>query len=495
MSSPKIVGLGSVATYTPLSDNISEDPTIQSIQAALAGGPATGQYFQKVNNFGQLFGQLSQNGSAAWTTGSDSSIQYDGQPAPVKYVELVDGQGKPYYIKVAAANVNVDGAGNVNPNGTQQTINGTTYKGFGSIDMTVGYSNYQYSKTSWWIGTSIGGLVAASVVLPPVFDAVKAAANAVADKIKATATAEEAGEGGEETEEVEEAGDEGGYESIADEAGVDIAVLEGGLEEGAIAMGDVFVGVGIVLAIVFIFLSFVLHSTYQSVRLWNLTKYTLNWKLWFDTGDLVKGPVVFNTDTSIQTYEPILPVSTGQPISGVDPTNTAYYADLNFMSSSEFTAVGYVLTADLVDANGNTQYTATIGYDIPYSGENMVKVSMDPKVGDPGTWYSGISSNDATTSAGAASSDGIMNTTATYDFLTGKHPVPGTNPGGSTNEQYFYQSLVLIEENDLGSSPLPRTIPKTMTNPMPTASSMLRGLKPSLRRKVRKALVKSKVKG
>ncbi|KAJ6036001.1 hypothetical protein N7540_000280 [Penicillium herquei] len=495
MGSPKVVGLGSVATYTPLSDDLSNDPTIQSIQAALAGGPATQQYFQKVNNFGQLFGQLSKNGSAAWTTGSDSSIQYDGQPAPVMYVDLVDGYGKPYYIKVAAANISVDNSGNVDPNGTQQTINGTTYNGIGTIEMTVGYDNYQYSTTSWWVGTSIGGLVVASIVLPYVFKAVKAAANTLADQIKAMTTSPDAAEGGEETEAAEETEDAGGYESIADEAGVDIAALEGAEEGAAIALGDVFIGVGIVLAVVFIILSFVLHSTYQSVRLWNLTSYTLNWSLWFDTGELIKGPVIFNDDNSIQTYEPISPVSHGSPIPGVDPTNSAYYADLNFISSSEFSAVGYVLTANLVDENNVTQYTATIGYDIPYSGENMVKISMDSGIGDPGTWYSSINSNDETTSAGASSSDQNISTTATYDYLNGEHPVPGTDPEDPTNEKYFYQSLVLIEQNDLEVSVLRKTSPRTKAPPKPSVSTMLRGLKPSIRRNVRNALHMGKLAG
>ncbi|KAL5338932.1 hypothetical protein BJX70DRAFT_365102 [Aspergillus crustosus] len=494
MASPKIVGLGSVATYTPLTGDLSTDPTIQSIQAALAGGPATQQYFQKVNNFGQLFGQLAENGSAAWQTGTDSSIQYDGNPAPVQYVELVDGNQKAYYIKVAAANVSLDGNGNLNPNGTTQTINGTTYNGIGTIDMTVGYSNYQYSTTSWWVGTSIGGIAIASKVLPYVFNAVKAAAKAVADKIQAASQTPEDAEGGDEAEENEEGADEGGYESIADDAGVDISFLEGGEEATALAMGDVFVGVGIVLAIVFIILSFVLHSTYQSVRMWNMTTYTLNWNLWFDTGELVKGPVIFNSDNSIQTYEPLFPVSSGSPIPGVDPTNSAYYGDLNFISSSQWSALGYVLTATLVDADGNTQYTATIAFDVPYSGENMVKVSMDPNVGDSGTFYNTLSQNDQTTSAGSTSADGKIQTTATYDFLDGEHPVPGTDPTNPTNEEYYYQSVLLIEQTDLASSPLPKTIPQTKIAPKPRVETMLRGLKPSLRRNVRNALVRGKLK-
>lgn len=493
MSSPKLVALGSVATYTPLSNNLSDDPTIQSIQAALAGGPATQQYFQKVNNFGQLFAQLSQNGSAAWTEGTDSSIQYDGQPAPVMYVDLVDGSGNAYYIKVAAANITTDDAGNVNPNSSTQTVNGTVYNGIGTIDMTVGYSNYQYSTTSWWLGTSIAGLVVASKVLPIVFKAVKAAAQTLADKIKATADTPDAGEGGEELEQTEETQDEGGYTSFSDQTGVDVEILEGTAEESAIAMSDVFIGVGIVLAVVFIVLSFVLHSTYQSLRLWNLTKYTLNWSLWFAHGDLVKGPVVFNDDNSIKTYEPLLPVSFGAPIHGVDPTNSAYYADMNYMSSSEWTAIGYVLTATLVDANGNTQYTVSIAYDMPWAGDNKIKLSMDPNI-KPSDLYSSIGDNDINTTVGIASNDQKILTTATFDFVNGEHTVPSTNQ--STDLQYFYQSLVLIEETDLvsPSSPLPRTTPITLSHPGPMPSNMLRGLKPSLQRKVRNALIRSKVK-
>ena len=215
-----MAGLGQVKTYSPLTGNLSQDPQMQSIKAATAGGSATANYFTTINNMNQLFQSLASKGSAAWTQSTDTTPI----KAPVSYVVMDDAHGKPFYIKVGLEGVNLDSSGNVQVNGSTAVINGVTYNGIGAIKMTCGYSNYTFSKTSWWAGTSIAGAVASKVLLPKLFSTVKSVANVVANNIKAMRSEPDAGEGGEKTQGEEEGEDASGNSEIIEEGGGDVVI-------------------------------------------------------------------------------------------------------------------------------------------------------------------------------------------------------------------------------------------------------------------------------
>lgn len=73
MSGAKTLGLGPVAHYTELTNDLY-DPLVASIKAASQGGSATSGYFAHINNMNQLFQNLSAKGNAAWSTITDDTI-------------------------------------------------------------------------------------------------------------------------------------------------------------------------------------------------------------------------------------------------------------------------------------------------------------------------------------------------------------------------------------------------------------------------------------
>lgn len=202
------------------------------------------------------------------------------------------------------------------------------------------------------------------------------------------------------------------------------------------------------------------------MRLWNITNYTLNWTIHFDSGQLtdegqlISGPVTFNNDNSINTYVPLQPVINAPPVPGAQTVNQAHYYDLSFASSSEYAGIGYVMQFQLQNDKGTTVYTTTMYFDIPFDGENSLNVTLDP-VSDLQQWYNDNAGNNKNTSASATSSDGNITISISYDYLSGEHVVPNSASGTNSNEQYFYQSVILIEENDL-----PSTLQKSKSRPI-----------------------------
>ncbi|KAF4341985.1 hypothetical protein FBEOM_4078 [Fusarium beomiforme] len=478
MSAP-LIGLGQVSTAAPLSsNNINSDPLLQSVKNGLSGGDGTSEYFNTVNNMAQVFQQLKANGRNAWTQGTDSNN------LPVFYVESADNEtGKVFYNKISVKGLNFDDNGNVKANGTTTVINGVTYHGIGVLTNTSGWSDYDFSTTSWWLGTGIGGTIVLGQIISALKNVIQAVAYAQAEVIQTMANDPDAGEGGHGEQEAEEEANAGGNETISAEAGDDLAIEA---VESAVAWGDLFLGAGIVLAIIFVVLSFVLHNTFHYVRVWNLTRYKLVWVIKFDQsqdtdeGQLVIGPVHFNPDNSIKDYVPILPLNSTPAPPGVTPPPTAQYADMNVNSSSEFAGIGYVLQYQLQDpASGQTVYTGTAYFDLPFAGDSSTNVTFD-SVPDLQAWYDDNAGNNKNTLASATTSDGKITFFTTYDYLDGEHPVPQASEGSPTS-QYYYQSLVAFVENDLPSAfqTAPKAIPtqRFQVNP-------LNGVHPKIRRRV-----------
>ena len=202
-----------------------------------------------------------------------------------------------------------------------------------------------------------------------------------------------------------------------------------------------------------------------------------------DQGELVSGPVVFQGD-KVQQYVPFEPIgSDGVP--GVAPTNSAHYGDMSVNSSHEFSGIGYVLQFYLQDDSGNTVYTATMYFDIPFAGTNSTNVTLGA-VSDLQGWYKQNNGNNKKTQAVATSDDGVITATTTYDYLSGEHAVPNTPAGSSSNQQYFYQSLITIAQNNVSASNLQQDRAATVQVP-PANPVTLPGLHPKYRNKVLKA--------
>jgi hypothetical protein len=480
VTSPPKLGLSAVSHYSEYTDQL-----VATINAATQGGPATANYFNVANSMSQLFQPLANTGRSGWSDATDSATGL-----PVKYVAFTDEDNKLYYIKVAPDQIALDANGDVVFNGSTATVKGVDYNGIGMITMTCGYDNYTFSKTSWWLGTSIGGTVASKVLWGAIGDTLKSVAGNLADKLKSVFQSGVGGEGGNaEEEEIE--GEDASADSAIEEEVAEVAVEEVA-EEGAIALGDVFIGVGIVLAVLFIVLSFILHNTYHSVRVWNLTKYSLNWTIHFDSsqsvdeGQLVTGPVVFDSNNNITKYGTFLPVSSSPPVPGTNPVNQCHYGDLSINSSHEFSGIGYVLQFNLTDSSGNTAYKATMYFDIPFSGDNSTNVSLDPSITDLQQWYDDHSGDNMQPQASTTSDDGVVTLTTTYDYLSGKHPVPNTPQGQSSNLQYFYQSVVTIVQTNLSqliAEPVApaKLVPVDKPNGL---GHLLKGVRPSVRKEV-----------
>jgi hypothetical protein len=484
----KTLGLGPVSHYCELTDDFSTDPLLASIKTASNGGQDTTDYFNRVNSMSQLFQQLANSGSDAWSDDTDDTIGL-----AIKYITYTDSDNNTYYIKIGQDQMADDGNGNVVLNGSTATIKGVTYNGVGMITMTCGYSNYTFSKTSWWAGTSLGGAVATKVLWPLVSSTIKSVATNLADQLKSVFQSGSGGDGGDDAEEAEETADETADTDI--EADVGDVAIEEVTEEGAIALGDVFIGVGIALAILFVILSFVLHNSYHSLRVWNLTKYSLTWTIHFDTGQpedqgqLVSGPVVFDSNNNITQYTTFLPISFSQPVPGAKKVWSCHYADMNVNSSHEYSGIGYVLQFYLNDDSGTTVYTATMYFDIPFKGDNSTDVSLDSSITDLQGWYDDNSGKNTKTVASTTSSDGVITLSTTYDFLDDKHPVPNTPQGQSSNEQYFYQSVVTILQNNLSQKDVAQAAPVPAARLVPVKKPggkgyFLKSVRPSVRKQV-----------
>ncbi|MEW6736347.1 MAG: hypothetical protein AB1489_33960 [Acidobacteriota bacterium] len=433
MSTPTFA-LSSSAAVTPLSNNFSADAVIQSVLTAAQGGPATSSYFDTINIFSSLFGQLQSQGPSGWESATDVN------GLPIYYVKQEDEQGNNYYVALQC-NITVD-SGNLNVNSSTQTINGVTYNGIGAVTLTTGYNATDLSQISWWLGLAVGSTVVLTALLSGLSQLINSTANNLAAQIANFDNDFFNGgdDDGYDTEEDISTAESDASTAISEEADVVIAESSIGLS---------FIGIGIAIAIAFIMLSFFLHATYQRVRLWNLTRYNAIWSLWFDEGILVTGPVTFNSDGSIASYMPFAPVCNGSPVPGALPINQAVYGDMYFTSNSELHGLGYAMQIQLLDpADSSIVYTCTLMFDIPYIGNNSTSVTFDT-VTDLSSYYTQQEGVNQVYTVQASSSDNLITCTTTYDILDGEQPLPPPFGGNGTNEGYFYQSVILLYETDL----------------------------------------------
>ncbi|KAK2754384.1 hypothetical protein FQN54_007028 [Arachnomyces sp. PD_36] len=193
----------------------------------------------------------------------------------------------------------------------------------------------------------------------------------------------------------------------------EIVVEEAMIDGVAIASEFLFIGACVILAVIFIGLFFILHNSYRHVRIWNLTKYNMEWGYFidhelFEEGQITSAPIDFKTNKTVR-----------------------------IPNSHEFTRIRYTLQLYLRDPKTDkTVYTVTTYYDIPFSGDNSTNLTFGD-VSDPHSWFKDNFGNNKSTIARSQSGEGAIPAVSTYDYLDGKHGVP-SQTGGSSNEAYYY---------------------------------------------------------
>ncbi|KAG6549499.1 hypothetical protein Mapa_009035 [Marchantia paleacea] len=305
--------------------------------------------------------------------------------------------------------------------------------------MSLGFQGSKFFTVCWWLGKGTAGVIALALLKPLLQKCLKSIVSQLSGHMQKI-WANLVGSSGAEIEAgIEESSAEADA-AIAEEAGIEIAEI--GAAEIAIGVLS-FIAIGLIVAVLGIVFIFVLHESSQRVRIWNVTSYKARWMIYFDEGQMVSGPVKFNSDGSINTFVPFMPVER-------KVTPEAHYGDLIIDSASGIHGIGYVIQIQLVDPNheDDVKYACTLMYDIPFAGDNSTAVTFD-HITDVGKFYSDNMGVHRCTQQTAQSSDGRIRATTTYDYLRGEHVKPQQVDSSGGNVAYYYQSVILLEEKDL----------------------------------------------
>lgn len=481
---------GETETYTPLNpsnESLTSDELISNVLKAGNGGADTARYFDQCNSLALLYQQIAEKDENAW------SEDEDDEGNKVLTISMLDGNGETLYMKLAIEGFTVDDKGRVEESGEPFKIGTTEYKRIATLTHTVGFSNFTFSKSCRSVGqVAIEGALGIKI-LPFIFKGLKIMANAIVQGIKAVwallsgggavagavegvvvnaaargeielgleGLAAGVGDGA-----VAVAGDAAAVVAgdaaavvVGDAAVVvagdaaavvagDVAVGEVAAVVGGITTGTVFVVAAVVVGVALIGASFVLHNSFHKLRIWNLTQYNMDWSYWFDSqigsdeGKIVSGPGTVE-DGSLKPYR-IAGARSKRTIPGVKPSPAVSYGDIEVMSSHEYNGIGYVLQLFLKDQKTDeTVYTVTVYYDIPWTGENSTNLTFD-NVSKVDTWYRKNQGNNKKVSASTASLDKRILATSTYDYLKGEHGIPSQGGMKSSNQGYYYQSMLNI---------------------------------------------------
>lgn len=376
------VSLGAARQSTPLSPTsnlLSTDALYQTILQVAQGGNSTGDYFGQVNAVAQIYKTIGNRGGDAWNTSTDS------QGHPVYYVNERDSSGKTYYATIALQGLKLDNE-NITHNGNTWTVNGVTYTGVVTAVKTIGYSNMKLSEISWDIGVAAAGTIPPKIFMPLILNCLKSVATVVGNAIRSAFRSLVAG--GEALQQSKIELQRLGEQEISQTGEVAVADTAADATATAIAGGIEFIGAAVAVAVVFIALSFVLHNSYHNLRLWNLTKYDLDWTYVFiseagsNEGQFSSAPLDQKTNVPIT----IKGATRASGIPGVAGPPSVQYADFNVASSHEYNGIGWAIQINLKDPATNTiVYTTTVYYDIPFEGVNSTNLTFDP-VPDLATW-------------------------------------------------------------------------------------------------------------
>lgn len=224
---------------------------------------------------------------------------------------------------------------------------------------------------------------------------------------------------------------EGGGVAAAWAAGV---AAVGEAAEGAFvaitasALAYTLVGV-LVVATIYLILTYALHYTYQNVYLYNLTKYELD----FDFGYIYEG-----SDHNVLT-KTLAPLKSKTGPNNINLGEWYSATAFRFQSDSKFHGLGYAMTFSLKDPKtGAIVQQMACMFDIPFAGNNSLMTSATL----PSNIKTFYSSNEGKVKKTQHSSqNNNFEIITTYDYLSGKHPDPETG-----DSEYLYNSLIIIRE-------------------------------------------------
>lgn len=414
----------------------STAPSLAALKQALQGGPAMQQfYFDQtlLYTFYETIGvELINNIDRFYP---DTTA--DGQDLPMYYYgsELTDvtGKSRQVYIEVTPTLDHDVISGKTPPQGFDW--NGVSYNIIGVITMPLTIDK----QTNWEIvlpvgisgalGVGILSTLAWKVVLGPVMEA---AVNMLKGCFRRV-VADSAEEIGEDT-----------ALTISEGAAEDGAIegAEAGTSTVSVALGaTAAIGAVVLISVVFV-AKWLSHISYHYLKVYNLTGYTLTWGLpYYSAGGIALAPTNGQKDQYSYT---IAPTMDNKPPTG-NPQLMSSEADFNFQSTNGFNGIGYVMSFVLTDpANGNAQVgSGLVLFDIPWAdnsgGSNSLAVEFTPGIDATSahTFWSNNNGKQKVTAAQANNDVAVV--TATFDYLSGKHPGPD---GVATG--YNYNSLLVF---------------------------------------------------
>jgi len=249
---------------------------------------------------------------------------------------------------------------------------------------------------------------------------------------------------------------EGAARVGAAESGIAFTTLEGAEGTAAVSAslatgGLALAGMAVVMGAALVVEYFVLHSSYHSLKVYNMTPYDVTWAIPLYNnghGALAMSPAL---SAGSSTPNMVIP-GIGSEVIGGTTQNVFRQADFGVASGSSFNGVQYVMTFALAAA-GNEPTPVGSGavlFDIPFVGNN----SLYAAVSDTPTpmsstacqgFYDQNSSTQQTTlyTAKGTLSDGVaVQLTVSYDLLSGKQVPPG-QPGATA--EYWYNSIVTLQ--------------------------------------------------
>lgn len=227
-------------------------------------------------------------------------------------------------------------------------------------------------------------------------------------------------------------------------------IIDEGLTLTTAAVGAACFGVVLALAAIPVIVSLLAHYSYNVIQVYNLSsKYDF---VWDDphiySGTMNMAPVI-QQDSDV--YEQLIPGERStQPNPFVTPVDTYGSGNFSFVSESAYKGLGeafgfslYTINPDAVtasDYDGDTPagYGA-FALNIPWEGDNSLdcEFSSTP-VSSDSYWNSFSHRNEL--SYTATDSDLGVKLTITFDYLSGEHP---NNQG---TEEYYYQSVLTLED-------------------------------------------------
>lgn len=408
MSDPNSTLSISLGSVTPSFPNIHDDAYQAGLEKAKQGGGATQEWFD------------SQNQSADfWSWMAEHTAPDDNPFAPA-----VDPQGNPIQI---ASNGNID------------MRNGAFYRGNGGVSASakagdpppiVGIGTIQTHNTTSQISRTMsfafglagipGGIVLTKSLfadlLSPVYQNLKTYITKMSAQFKEASSVESP-----DIDPLEDS--EGPIEDSSEEIG-DIGgeLAEEGAEYLAIDWGSVGLesaGLGAIAAIPML-VSMLGHKMVNSVEIHNLTDADISWTV---AAQVHGQPSILPKDDSGK----VIPKMAYNVDSWGDKTTVevAYAADFQFINSTDYSAIGYVLT---LTPTGGTPIDVVMS--IPWAGDNTLWCGQSS--GDPQQQYDAHSTPDGRLT--------VTSTVGDYQVTMSTNALSGETDGA-----YFYGLLVVVE--------------------------------------------------